>query len=56
MSILKTNQGGTLNRGCFHSLNAGKYGISLNLGSGRVKRYSGVVKISDVVIENSPQG
>jgi crotonobetainyl-CoA:carnitine CoA-transferase CaiB-like acyl-CoA transferase len=42
------------NRGCFfHTLNAGKRGISLNLGSEKGKElFKRLVKISDVVIEN----
>jgi benzylsuccinate CoA-transferase BbsF subunit len=42
------------NRGCFfHSLNAGKRGISLNLGTEEGKEiFRRLVKISDVVIEN----
>lgn len=42
------------NRGClFHSLNAGKRGISLNLGSEKGKQiFKRLVEISDVVIEN----
>jgi crotonobetainyl-CoA:carnitine CoA-transferase CaiB-like acyl-CoA transferase len=42
------------NRGCFfHTLNAGKRGISLNLGSDKGKElFKRLVKISDVVIEN----
>ncbi len=42
------------NRGCFfHTLNAGKYGISLNLGgeAGR-EIFKRLAKISDVVVEN----
>jgi crotonobetainyl-CoA:carnitine CoA-transferase CaiB-like acyl-CoA transferase len=42
------------NRGCiFHSINAGKRGISLNLGSEEGREiFKRLVKISDVVIEN----
>jgi benzylsuccinate CoA-transferase BbsF subunit len=42
------------NRGClFHSLNAGKYGISLNLGTEKGRQiFKRLVRISDVVIEN----
>ena len=42
------------NRGCFfHSLNAGKCGISLNLGSEEGKDiFRRLVKISDMVVEN----
>lgn len=42
------------NRGCFfHSVNAGKYGVSLNLGSEKGKEiFKRLVKISDVVMEN----
>jgi crotonobetainyl-CoA:carnitine CoA-transferase CaiB-like acyl-CoA transferase len=37
----------------FHTLNAGKYGISLNLGDERGKEiFKQLVKISDVVVEN----
>jgi crotonobetainyl-CoA:carnitine CoA-transferase CaiB-like acyl-CoA transferase len=42
------------NRGClFHTLNAGKKGISLNLGSEQGKEiFKRLVKISDAVVEN----
>jgi benzylsuccinate CoA-transferase BbsF subunit len=42
------------NRGSFfHSLNAGKYGITLNLGSEKGREiFKQLVKISDVVMEN----
>jgi crotonobetainyl-CoA:carnitine CoA-transferase CaiB-like acyl-CoA transferase len=37
----------------FHTLNAGKYGISLNLGDERGKEiFKNLVRISDVVVEN----
>ena len=42
------------NRGCiFHTLNAGKRGISLNLGSEEGREiFRKLIKISDAVIEN----
>lgn len=42
------------NMGCyFHTLNAGKYDISLNLGSDEGRKiFKRLIKISDVVIEN----
>lgn len=42
------------NRGCFfHSVNAGKHGVSLNLGSEKGREiFKRLVKISDVVMEN----
>ena len=42
------------NRGCFfHTLNAGKYGISLNLGSEKGREiFKRLVKLSDIVMEN----